>query len=186
MSYEKVKRTKGVARGTYKFPYRNKTINVADDCSGFAEAVFIKFLKDNQFENSDKINNLWYGSSTFAKGQAKKLLDYGFKCYMVNNDKDVNAWEDDKNSLQYLLFKKGGLQYGDLICSNGHVEFYRDATHSFGWGRTHSDYENNEHSYHWVWSDFHNCLYNSKLGENNKDLKLDTNEKYVAVYRYEE
>ena len=186
MPYEKVKRTKGVARGTYKFPYGNKTINVADDCSGFAEAVFIKFLKDNQFENSDKINNLWYGSSTFAKGQATKLLDYGFKCYKVNNDKDVNAWEKDKNSLQYLLFKKGGLQYGDLVCSNGHVEFYRDAIHSFGWGRTHSDYENNEYSYNWVWSDKYNCLYDSKLEKEGKELSLSTNEKYVAVYRYEE
>lgn len=166
-------------RGTYKFPYGNKTINVADDCSGFAEAVFIKFLKDNQFENSDKINNLWYGSSAFSKGQATKLLDYGFKCYKAG-DKDENG--DDVLRKLY----NEGLQYGDLVCSNGHVEFYRDDTHSFGWGRTHSDYENEEHSYHWVWSDFHNCLYDSKLGENNKDLKLSTNEKYVAVYRYEE
>ena len=134
-------------------------------------------------ENSDNLNNLWYGSSAFSKGQATKLLDYGFKCYKAG-DKIKDAQGNEIDALQKIY--NDGLQYGDLVCSNGHVEFYRDENHSFGWGRTHSDYENDEYSYHWVWSDFHNCLYNSELGENNNKLKLDTNEKYVAVYRYEE
>ena len=111
------------------------------------------------------------------------MLDYGFKCYKAG-DKIKDAQDNEIDALQKIY--NDGLQYGDLICSNGHVEFYRDATHSFGWGRTHSDYENNEYSYNWVWSDTYKCLYDSKLGEDNKKLNLSKSEKYVAVYRYEE
>ena len=182
IKYEKVNRTVGKARATYKYPYNGKNLNVSDDCSGFAEAVFLKFIKDNQMEGSEKLTNLWDGSYNYAEGKAK-ILDYGFKCYKVSNKE--NAEDKDKSSLQYLL-KHSGLRYGDLICANGHVEFYRDENHSFGWGRTHSDYEENaKYSYKWDWSDEFKCLYDKKLKQEDKKLTLSTSDKYVAVYRYE-
>ena len=180
IKYEKVKRTIGNARAKYEYPYGDKNIEVSDDCSGFAEAVFLKFIKDNQMEGSEKLNNLWYGSYPYSEGKANKLFEYGFKCYKAG-DLDKNG-----NDVLKELFYNKGLRYGDLVCANGHVEFYRDENRSFGWGRTHSDYEENaKYSYQWDWSDEFKCLYDKKLKQEDKELTLSTSDKYVAVYRYE-
>ena len=60
-----------------------------------------------------------------------KLEKYGFKQYTA---KEIAQIEDFK------------LQPGDLLCTTGHVEFYKGEgnSNSFGWGDVHSSYDNNK------------------------------------------
>ena len=139
---------KGVShRGTYKCDLVDNK-KVGDDCSAFASAVLYKFIKDNHIGEYEKYNylNNW-GSSHFLKTKDEKdtekiketkvpyiLEKYGFKQYTA------------KDIVEYNRTKEFKLQPGDLLCTTGHVEFYKggDNSNSFGWGDVHNSYDNNE------------------------------------------
>ena len=94
---------------------------------------------------------------------------YGFACF------------EDK-ALVENSFK---LQPGDLLCCNGHVEFYKgeEKSKSFGWGDVHNTYDN------YTGIDFSLGTYynNDKPPEENPQHCLygtKDDRAYIRVYRY--
>lgn len=133
----------------------NKRNYVADDCSGFAAAVYYYYLNKIKKEKNGGGIDLWTtGSKKFIDKNSvigKILEDNSFKVYRwdeINKDKDkeYNIYIDTD-------FK---LLPGDLLYrapQNGktaHVEFYLEnddkEPFSFGWGDIQSSFENNKNS----------------------------------------
>ena len=112
----------------------------------------------------------------YKKTVKEFLNDYGFVCYEQNAD-------DTAFDISML---NGDLRYGDLLCTdglipsgghtNGHVEFYRDKDHAFGWGSVKSTYEGNR-GMKFEWKDDEQCF---------KEVKeKDSGKLYTTIYRYE-
>ena len=109
-----------------------------------------------------------FRSQKDIKKTVKEFLnDYGFVCYEQNAD-------DTAFDISML---NGDLRYGDLLCTDGHVEFYTEKGKSFGWGSVKSKYEGNK-GITFKWLDDEQCF---------KEVKSNTDNerRYTTIYRYE-
>lgn len=146
---------------------------VKDDCGGFASVVLYKFIKDNKIGDykNYKYADPW-SSYQFAKSSEVKneLQEYGFYCYEggeLNND----------------VFT---LEKGDLLCSDGHVEFYKgeENSKSFGWGNTHNTYEK-YYGLEFILSSYYDDTKPSDKNPVNCFFAEGDSRPYIRVYRYE-
>ena len=127
-------------------------------------------------KNCENLKYVSTNSKSFATNEGwedtkARFEQDGFKCYRqgIGGDYDLSNLSDQS------------LEYGDLLCANGHVEFYRDEDHTFGFGSTKKSYEDNT-GFDFVWSDLHKCFTPRSQKDNSK---IATKNKYVSVYRYE-
>ena len=165
----------GNQRGSYECDLLNDK-KVGDDCTAFASAVICKFIKDNQigdYANYSYLNS--WGSSHFTETEEtlknrsdadsmplNVLKKYGFKQYTADMIKKINK----ENTFE--------LQFGDLLCRKGHVEFYKGETNSnsFGWGDVHSTYDKNS-----------GITYTANADGTFKGS--ESSELYTVIYRFE-
>ena len=140
--------------------YYNSDIgqNVYDDCSGFVSAVIGYLLK----HNANGYQYKTYNSSNFYNGSDsvdELLSKYNFEC--IKEEK----------------LEEESLQYGDILVTDGHMEFFIDNSKSFGWGQIHSKFDGNNK----------NISFTPKFNVDNDGEYYylgDRNRKYTKVYRY--
>lgn len=174
----------------------NRTTNakVYDDCSAFVSTVIYKYLNDilevnsNVDTNDDYQYDEWMTSSKFSTNNpnASILNTIGtwFECYEYKLDN-----LDDRLNLINVF----PLQPGDILARDGHVEFYIDQDHSFGWGETHDSVENDRDSKAFRWHFGTEDQVSGISNENgyyfynaNKNTPGNREGRYTRVYRLKE
>ena len=118
-----------------------KNYCVIDDSSKFAAAVYYHYinkeiLKDEKQENRTAYDiDLWGTSSTM-------YLDLNSFTKKILKDKKFEIIPYDKitSNAQNISLSKFEPKTGDLLCREGHVEFFITKNKTISWGRVHKDF----------------------------------------------
>ena len=155
-----------------------KNYCVIDDSSKFAAAVYYHYinkeiLKDEKQENRTAYDiDLWGTSSNdflISSNLIKKLV--------TNNMFEYIPWDilkkENSESVVKLHYnnKAFNLKSGDLICRNGHVEFYISEGKVVSWGRIHKAYTLNKN-------------YKIKINGYQSDDIEDANRLFTTIIRF--
>lgn len=128
-----------------------KNYCVIDDSSKFAAAVYYHYINKEILKNEKQENrtaydiDLW-GTSSNDYLKASKLTHK----LVLNNMFEYISWdhlkqENDEGIIKlHYNNKEFTLKTGDLICREGHVEFYIGDGEVISWGRVHNTYKLNK------------------------------------------
>ena len=157
-----------------KGEYAHERRFVADDCSGFMMAVY-EYLTKSEFKQKDlqkylgterAILKYWSITTEYIFGN--NGIDDDFAEWMLNEAR-IKRYKVSELPINFELLP------GDLLASDGHVEFMVDDNHTFGWGQIYKEYLREAH--------FENNGDGSYKLVNSAGNYIDDS-RYIYIFRY--